>query len=291
MEAAEFALRLARTATNRPGVIGFEGSIHGKSMATAYLGWENDQVSLPDFERLPFVTSASEERILDRLAAKLSRRSISAVFIEPVHGSGNGHSASEHFYREVSRLCAEHGSLCVFDEILTGFYRSGELFCFEALGVKPDIMLIGKAIGNGFPVSGVVARKDLPVEGRALPGSTYSGNPIASTVVAATLSHMRSLAMRETVARMAATIVEELEPISRVGATLRGRGALWVLELPAAAIVPELTTRMRSRGVVVAAAGSSIRLLPPATISADHLRTACSVVRDEVLEAGERLGW
>jgi acetylornithine/succinyldiaminopimelate/putrescine aminotransferase len=288
MEAAEFALRVARVATNRPGVIGFEGSTHGKSMATAYLGWHNDQVSLPEFHRLPFVTSESEAKILSLLAAKLSTRSVSAVFIEPVHGSGNGHSASSDFYRQVSRLCAEHGTLCVFDEILTGFYRNGEAFCFEAFGLVPDIVLIGKTIGNGFPVSGVVARKTLAIEGRALPGSTYSGNPLASTVVAATLSQMRSLDMRGAVARVASIVCEELEPLTRLGLTLRGRGALWILELPSPREVPRVVASIRERGVVVAPAGACIRLLPPATISADHLRAACAAVREACFETDER---
>jgi acetylornithine/succinyldiaminopimelate/putrescine aminotransferase len=286
MEAAEFALRVARAATGRPGVIGFEESTHGKSLATAYLGWENDLVSLPGFQRLPFVAKKSEEEILSLIEARLSTRSISAVFIEPVHGSGKGHSASPDFYREISRLCAEHDCLVVFDEILTGFYRNGERFCFEALGLLPDIVLIGKAIGNGFPVSGVVVKRTLPVDAKTLPGSTYSGNPLASAVVAATLTHMRSLDMRGAVARVAKIVTAELGPLARTGMTLRGRGALWILDLPSPVLVPRVVAGIRERGVVVAPAGKCIRLLPPATISMDHLQASCAAVREACLEAG-----
>jgi acetylornithine/succinyldiaminopimelate/putrescine aminotransferase len=200
--------------------------------------------------------------------------------VEPLHASGKGHSASSDFYRSAARLCAEYGSLLVFDEILTGFYRGGDTFCFEAFGVVPDIVLIGKVIGNGFPVSGVVARKDLPLDGRALLGSTYSGNPLASAAVAATLAQIRALDMRSAVARVASIVTEELDALKRAGFTLRGRGALWVLELPPPVEGPEVVAAARERGVVVACAGACVRLLPPATISAEHLRISCGAVRD-----------
>ena len=110
MESSEFAIRLARTVTRRCGVIGFERSMHGKSLATAYLGWDNhDDVGVADFVRLPFVPSCPEDEILGRLDDALASRAISAVFVEPLQGSGGGHRASPLFYQEVSRLCAPAG--------------------------------------------------------------------------------------------------------------------------------------------------------------------------------------
>lgn len=279
MEAAEFALRVARVATGRPGVIGFERSTHGKSMAMAYLGWHNDQVFLPEFHRLPFLPAETEEKILHALAAKLSTRSIGAVFVEPVHGSGEGHRASPSFYRELQSLCGEYGSLCLFDEILTGFHRTGAAFCFEALGLMPDLVLIGKAMGNGFPVSGVVANKGLPIDGRTLPGSTFSGNPLAASAVAATLTQMQSLDVPKRVVRIEQVVTEELGSLAQLGITLRGQGALWILQFPPPMSVPRVVAGIRERGVVVAPAGSCIRLLPPATISADHLSASCAAIR------------
>src|SRR3984957_19068593 len=124
MEAAEFALRLARSATGKKGVVGFEHSMHGKSLATACLGWENDGgIDVPEIVRLPFVRTHSEEQILGQLDDVLTSRAISAVIIEPLQASGGGHQATEPFYRELGRLCAERRALLIFDELLTGFHR------------------------------------------------------------------------------------------------------------------------------------------------------------------------
>ena len=100
MEAAELALRVARVATGKLDVIGFERSMHGKSMATAYLGWDNnDDLLLPFIHRLPFLQTASEEQILKQLRETLEKRRVSAVFVEPFQGSGGGYMASSDYYR------------------------------------------------------------------------------------------------------------------------------------------------------------------------------------------------
>lgn len=205
MEAAEFALRLARVVTSRCGVVGFSRCMHGKSLATAYLGWDNgDGLDLHFLHRLPFVPQISEDQLLTRLEGVLRQGQVSAVFIEPLQGNG-GHRASPPFYREVSRLCRENGALLVFDEILSGFYRTGDPFFFSGLEVMPDVILIGKAMGNGFPVSGVVADKHSPLRREMLAGSTFAANPLAAAVLA-TLRQLPSLDLPARAARIEQTI-------------------------------------------------------------------------------------
>ncbi len=192
MEAAEFAIRIARSATGRNDVVGFEKSMHGKSMATAYLGWDNrDGLNVPCLHRLPFIQAHSEEEVLERLEKTLEGALAAAVFIEPMQGSGGGHMASSGFYEAAVRLCRKHGALTVFDEILSGFHRTGRAFLFCDLAETPDIILIGKAMGNGFPVSGVIARRDIAITPAMLPGSTFSGNPLAAAAVVATLKQIQ----------------------------------------------------------------------------------------------------
>src|SRR5262245_7737620 len=135
MEAAEFALRVARQASGRRGVIGFDGSMHGKSMATARLAWPNELVTLPDFHRLPYLQSQTEPAILEQLMSVLREESTSAVFIEPLLGSSGGHIPSRDFMTQVASLCARHGTLLVLDEILTGFYRTGSRFLHQDWGI------------------------------------------------------------------------------------------------------------------------------------------------------------
>jgi acetylornithine/succinyldiaminopimelate/putrescine aminotransferase len=283
MEAAEFALRVARTATGRNGAVGFARAMHGKSMATAYLGWDNDDdLRLPDFVRLPFVPDRPEAQILEKLADVLASRPISAVFVEPIQGCGGGHSASSPFYREVARLCADHGALLVFDEILTGFYRTGSPFVFSDLGLVPDLILVGKAMGGGFPVSGVVADERYPITKAMLPGSTYAGNPLASAAVVATLTKLRGLDILGRVAAIERAIVEGLSPLERVGVALRGKGALWILELPAGWDVEAVVFEIYRRGVAVGYAGRHLRILPAATIDPGRLAWACAIIREEL---------
>ena len=226
-----------------------------------------------------------EGEILTQLRDVLARRSTSAVFVEPIQGCGGGHHASPGFHREVHRLCAENHALLVFDEILTGFYRTGAPFCFSELGFMPDVILLGKALANGFPASGVVVNRDYPIQARMLPGSTFAGNPLAAAAVAATLRQMQGLDLPKKVAHIGQVVTEILSPLVETGIQLRGQGALWVLEAPPGVDFESAVVRIYERGVCVGHAGRLIRLLPPATIERDNLRAACAVVREECLRA------
>jgi acetylornithine/succinyldiaminopimelate/putrescine aminotransferase len=283
MEAAEFALRVARAVTGRNGVVGFERSMHGKSLATAHLGWDNDDgLDLPGIVRLPFVRTCSEEGILSRLADVLSTQAVSAVFVEPLQASGGGHMASQQFYNELARLCSRHGALTIFDELLTGFYRTGPAFFFSDLDFVPDVVLIGKSLGNGFPVSGVVVDRRFPVSPTMLPGSTYSGNPLAAAAVRATLRQLRSLDLPGRVNSVEKVILETLGPLRDRGIALRGRGALWILELPEEIDVEATVIAIYERGVAVGFTGRILRLIPAATIDLSRLRHACSIIAEEL---------
>jgi acetylornithine/LysW-gamma-L-lysine aminotransferase len=283
MEAAEFAFRVARAVTGKNGVVGFERSMHGKSLATAYLGWNNnDGIELPGFLRLPFVPACSEERILDQLTDVLSTRAVSAVIVEPIQASGGGHMASQGFYNELARLCSGHGVLLIFDELLTGFYRTGPAFFFAELEFVPDVVLIGKSMGNGFPVSGVMVNRRYPVSHAMLPGSTYSGNPLAAAAVRATLRQMRSLDLPDRVKSIEKVILESFGSVGERGVALRGRGALWILELPDDIDVERTVVEIYQRGVAVGFAGRILRLLPAATIDLQRLGRACSIIAEEL---------
>jgi len=283
MEAAEFAIRVARVATGRRGLLGFAGSMHGKSLATALLGWDNrDGLCLPGLHRLPFPEAGREQDVLAAVERALSGEDISAVFLEPIQASHGGRALPAGFCREVARLARARGTLVVFDEILTGFHRTGPAFAFEDMNLLPDAVLIGKALGNGFPVSAVLLDRAHPVVPAMLPGSTYAGNPLASAAVCGTLREMRRLDLPARVAAIAATVGAGLEDLRGAGIPVRGRGALWVLELPASRDAEEAVLDIYRWGVCVGHAGRYIRLLPPATIGRERLAQAVGVVRGEV---------
>jgi acetylornithine/succinyldiaminopimelate/putrescine aminotransferase len=293
MEAAEFALRFARAVTGRNGVAGFANSMHGKSLATAYLGWDNrDGMQLPAFHRLPFLQDHPEGDVLARLETLLRGHDVGAVMVEPLQGSGGGRMASAAFHATAARLCREQGALLVFDEILTGFHRTGAAFRFQSLGITPDVVLIGKALGNGFPVSAVVADRRYAVRPAMLPGSTFAGNPLACAAVRATLRHMRALDLESRVAAIEDVVTRHLGWLAQTPVALRGLGAMWVIELPAEMEMEPLVAGIYGAGVCVGFAGHQFRLLPAATIEPRHLERACTVVAEHlarVMPEGEPL--
>ena len=279
MEAVEFAIRVVRHVTGRKGIAGFSGCMHGKSMAAARLGWPNDLATLPDFHSLPYLPQNAEDVILEQTQTLLAKLSIAAVFLEPLLGSRGGHIPSRQFAQDLARQCTAAGTLLVMDEIFTGFYRTGGPFLHQDLGVTPDILLIGKAMGNGFPVSGVVLDRRYPIEGRMLPGSTFAGNPLAAAAVVSTLSEMRTHDMSAKVGKLEKVIVASLSDLEDGGIVLRGRGALWMLDLPRSVNVSALMARIVGDGVIVSQTANFVRLLPAATMSPAHLTQACGIIR------------
>lgn len=178
-------------------------------------------------------------------------------------------------------------ALTVFDEILTGFHRTGMAFLFCELCTMPDIVLIGKAMGNGFPVSGVVVRRDIAITPGMLPGSTFAGNPLAAAAVTGTLKQMKRLDLPGMVAAIEQIIVENLTEVRDLGIALRGQGAMWIMELAESMDAEAIVANIYRRGAFVSFAGRFIRILPAATIRADNLANACRTVKEELLKASQ----
>ena len=202
MEVAEFALRVAATHTGRGEFAAFARSMHGKSGMTAALGWRNAPLQPHNVHLLPFVADAPEAEVLDSLERLLASRPIAALLVEPIQGSNAAWEASADFYRRAIDKCHGHGALCIFDETLTGLHRTGTTFYLELLDRLPDLLLFAKSLGNGFPVSSLAVRESVQVRPAALPGSTFSGNPMALAAVEGTLGAMESLRMAERVAAL-----------------------------------------------------------------------------------------
>lgn len=289
MEAAEFAMRVAATSTGRRGFAGFARSMHGKSALTAALCWSNAALRPDNLHTLPFPDDAADEdSLLARLDALLATRDIAAVLVEPIQGSNAAHGGSVEFHDRVVASCREHGALCVLDEILTGLYRTGTRFYAERLSVPPDMILFAKSMGNGFPVSALAIGSRATIGPAALPGSTFSGNPLALAAIEGTLTAMAGLDMEARVAAIGAVVQDALAPAVAAGAKLRGRGALWCLELAPGSDLDGALHSIRAAGVLVTSAGNSIRLLPAATIETHLLARACGEIARACIDATRR---
>ena len=289
LEAAEFALRIASVITGRSAFIGFARSMHGKSVATIELCWPSQFGTIPGFHCLPFLPEVEEQDVLANLEAVLSSEKVAGVFIEPLLGSSGGYSASPAFYQQAIALCERYGALSVFDEILTGYYRTGSRFCAEHLGVTPDILLSGKAVGNGFPVAINALHERYSLTPAMLPGSTFSNNPLAAAVVGATLREMERIDMPAKISSISDTIPGYFNDLAELGVVLRGKGALWILQLPFQQAGQLILEKCLDRGVLVSASGEFLRILPAATIEPENLERACGIVKQASIEVLEDL--
>ncbi len=247
-EAVEAALKTAKLATGKRGVIAFEGAYHGLGYGALnathreffrgpfrnQIGRfghfvpfpEEDQVPRPPRQvRGPVSTTArgglagaraSLPAIQAQIQRLLRRESIGAILVEPIQGRGGVRVPPMEFLPLLRRLCDEHGALLILDEIYTGLGRTGKWFAGEWSGVVPDIVCLGKALTGGFPLSACVGRADLtdaawpPSGGEAIHTSTFLGHPVGCAMALAQIAEIRRQRLAERSARLGAWLVAAL---------------------------------------------------------------------------------
>ncbi|MFN2628186.1 MAG: aspartate aminotransferase family protein [Gaiellaceae bacterium] len=262
-EAVEAAIKWARKATGRPGIVALEQSFHGRTLgALSVTGQPAKRASFG-----PLVPGVAFARLNDEasLAAAVGEQT-AAILVEPIQGEGGVHPAEPGFLAAARRLADERGALLVLDEVQTGAGRTGSFFAFEQLGVRPDAVTLAKGLANGLPIGCLLVADEAP-QGLE-PGdhaSTFGGNPVACAAACAVSDTLTDELLADVCAREAQ--VRDVFP------AVRGRGLLLALDVgcPAA----EIVDACRQRGLLVCTAGERVlRLTPPLTISAPELRLA-----------------
>lgn len=314
-EAIENAVKIARWATGRPGVIAFSGGYHGRTLLTLGLTGKvapykkNFGPFPPDIFRLPFPHEKRGIAVADTLRdietlfltdAQPDR--IAAIVLEPVLGEGGYHPAPFSLWRELRRLCDAHGILLIADEIQSGFGRTGTWFAVEHAGVVPDMIAVAKSLAGGYPLSGVIGRAEVmdAVEPGGL-GGTYGGNPVACAAALAAIAVIeeeglleRSLAIGARLRRRFAEIGARVAP-DTIG-DIRGLGAMVAVELVTdigtAAPDPTLTkavcaTALRHGLVLLPCGmhGNAIRIMVPLTVSDSILDEGLAIFERALAEA------
>lgn len=285
MEAAELALRASRVVTGRKDFLGFAKCMHGKSMATAFLAWENPfGYDLPGVQRVAFPTPDNADEVLTRIGEILRKRRTAAVFLEAIQGSGGGASVAPEFCRSLRELCTETQTLLVADEILTGFYRTGTLFFHDRFPLNPDVVLAGKCMGNGFPVSAVLMRRDYEITPQMLPYSTYSENALAMAAIVGTLTEIERLPVERLAADVEAQLRAHLQQLSPTHIALTVFGAMCIVDARDARLAQLIADRCYERGVLISQAGPMLRLLPPLTIERGALERGLATIAAVISE-------
>jgi len=280
-ESCELAVKMARKywydrgAPDRTEIIAFSGAFHGRSSAgIAAAGSEKMTKGfgplLPGFTHLEFGDH-------DALTAAVSDET-AAILVEPVQGEGGIRSVPDHCLRGLRDLCDEHGVLLILDEVQCGMGRTGKLFAHEWAGITPDIMMVAKGIGGGFPLGAVLATEKAASGMTAgTHGSTYGGNPLACAVGAAVMEILGDDGFLAEVNRKAGLVRQKLEGLVAahpdVFEGVRGMGLMLGLKCK----VPNTDVVKAGYGahvLTVPAADNVIRLLPPLNISDDELTEA-----------------
>lgn len=229
-EANECAVKLARKwgGYGRYGVISTYGSFHGRTLATLHATGQPSKHEA--FQPLPegFRHVAWDD--LDALEAAIDP-SVAAVLLEAVQGEGGVNPATREYFAGVRALCDERNLLLMVDEVQTGLGRSGHWFAFQRLGVRPDVVTMAKALGNGMPIGACWARAEVANAFR--PGdhaTTFGGQPLAAAAARATLAVMESEDVPARAAAAGARLQQELASVPGVE-SLRGVGLLLAVEL------------------------------------------------------------
>jgi acetylornithine/N-succinyldiaminopimelate aminotransferase len=283
-EAIECCIKVARKyqAVNgkpeRYRIVTFEGAFHGRTLAA--IAATGNKKYLEGFG--PPVEGFDQVAFNDIEAVrKAITKETAAILIEPVMGEGGVRVVPPAFLRQLRELCDKHGLLLIFDEIQTGFGRTGDLFCYQHTGVTPDVMAVAKALGGGFPVGACLATSEA---GKGMTagthGSTFGGNQLAMAVGNAVLDVMLKPGFLDHVKKMSLLLKQKLAEIKdRYGSVIsevRGEGLL--IGLKAVPPAGELVDALRAEKMITVGAGDNVvRLLPPLII--DEAEIADAVAR------------
>jgi predicted acetylornithine/succinylornithine family transaminase len=284
-ESNECALKLARKwgGRGKHTVISAFGSVHGRTLATlAATGQPNKHEPFaPMPEGFKHVAWGDLDALRDSIDA-----SVAAVIIEPIQGEGGVHAAPDGYLQRIRELCDDVGALMIIDEIQTGFGRTGHWFGFEIQGVQPDVVTLAKAMGNGMPVGACWARTEVAaVFEPGDHGSTYSGTALATAAVSAVIDEMRRLDAPAMARAQGAKLTELLLALPQV-ASVRGSGLILGVQLTDGIDAPAVYRRLIELSLICNAVNAStLRLLPPLTVSDDELTEAVGLIGTALQEA------
>jgi acetylornithine/succinyldiaminopimelate/putrescine aminotransferase len=286
-EAVEGALKLARTHARqnyrhpKHGIVALKNSYHGRTYGSLSVTGQ-DKYRLDFGPGLPNVNFVERENFAQLRAAVSDETA--AVLMEPLLGEGGVHTISAEFLAEARRLSDQHGALLILDEIQTGLGRTGEWFASSRSGVKADVLILGKPLGGGLPLSAILVNENLfDAFGVAKHGSTLGGSPIACRLGLEFLKIIEDERLLEQVRDTGDYMLAGLQEVaSELGVEARGRGLLLGLDLgrPARSVAEQGLAHGYMLNVVQ---GNVLRFLPPFLLERRHVDAVMDLLHRLVL--------
>ncbi|WP_027410025.1 aspartate aminotransferase family protein [Anoxybacteroides tepidamans] len=317
-EAIEGAIKLAKHVTKRPYVVSFTGCFHGRSLGalsvttskskyrkylqpnglTYQLPYANPK-ECPDGEDADvYFANKLEKDAASLFAHQVTPEEVACMILEPVLGEGGYIVPPKGWLRKIREICDRHGILLIFDEVQTGFGRTGEWFAAQTFGVTPDIMAIAKGIASGLPLSATVASKELmqkwPLGSH---GTTFGGNPIACAAALATLEVFREERLLENCREAGEYAREKLEALKAKHPAIgdvRSIGLMIGIEIvhpltgePNGVGVMNILNRCLQKGVLFYLCGNKgevIRMIPPLTVTKEQIDEGLNMLDEALTE-------
>jgi len=284
-ESVECAIKLARKYSGKPEIVALMGGFHGKTMGALSATWKKKYRApfmplVPGFKHVP-------PDNLEKMRAAITEKT-AAVLVEPVRGEGGILVPSDDFLPGLREICDEKGVLLIFDEVQTGFGRTGKVFACEHWNVAPDILCVAKSVAGGIPMGATFAREEvMSAFKRGEHSSTFSGNPLVCAAASAAIDVLVEERLPERAATLGGYFKGKLEGLAekyRIVREVRGLGLMLGMEMRFD--VYNMLVGCMDRGVLVLDAGRNVlRFLPPLVIEKEQIDRVVEVL-DEVL-AGE----
>ena len=303
-DAVESALKTAVLATGRPGVVAFHGGYHGLGYGALSVT-SGDRVRAPFADQLfdgvrfapfpaeqgPGGAGVTAERALEavRAAIRDARAGpdpVGAVIVEPIQGRGGVVVPPPSFLPELRALCRDEDVLLILDEVYTGLGRTGRWFACQHHDVVPDLLVLGKSLAGGLPLSAVIGRRAVmdawpPSEGEAIHTSTFLGNPVTCAAALAHLDVIETDGLVERADRLGRRLGEQLDALvsrSAAAVSARGVGLMRALDVAGPGGASDVAAAALREGVIVLPEGRGLAFSPPLTVTEAQLDHAVDVI-------------
>ena len=286
-EANEAAIKLARKATGKQGIITFQQSFHGRTFgAMAATGQDKIKEGfgdgVPHFSYAVYNDLASVEDLFNQDTA--------AVMLELIQGESGVRPAEATFVKDLADFCQQEGILLIVDEVQTGMGRTGQLYSFEHYGIVPDIVTLAKGLANGLPAGALLGKSSLaPAFGPGSHGSTFGGNKLAMAAALETLHIMKEAGFLEEVRSKSAILLEQLQLAFQDHPKIFAvRGLGMMIGIETSASLSRIVEAARQKGLIILTAGENvIRLLPPLTISREEIQQGIAILKEVFSQVDE----
>ena len=286
-EANEAAIKLARKATGKQGIITFQQSFHGRTFG-AMAATGQDKIKEGFGEGVPHFSYA----VYNDLASveKLVNQDTAAVMLELVQGESGVRPAEAAFVKNLADFCQQEGILLIVDEVQTGMGRTGQLYSFEHYGIIPDIVTLAKGLANGLPAGALLGKSRLASAlGPGSHGSTFGGNKLAMAAALETLHIMKEAGFLEEVRTKSDILMEQLQLAFQEHPKISAvRGLGMMIGIETSASLSRLVEAARQKGLIILTAGENvIRLLPPLTISREEIQQGIAILKEVFSQVDE----